>query len=221
MRYRPVLVAAPAEDPVTLEEVKAHLRVIERDENGAALPNEDDALITGLIKAAVTHLDGWTGVLGRCLVNQTWRQDSDTFTQCMRLPLGPVSEIVSVKYRNAEGQIATVAADEYAIETSAGGQSFLWFRSTYSRPSNLYDRAAVSVEFIAGYGAAADVPAALRHAIILMVQDMYRSTGDGLYLSRDSVDGVGEQQFSRPEAVSEVVRRAVDALTAPYRRVSL
>ena len=111
MKYRPVLVTAPAEDPVTLEEVKAHLRVIERDENGAALPNEDDALITALIKAAVTHLDGWTGVLGRCLVDQTWRLVYDAFTQCMRLPIGPVSAIVSVKWRNADGQLATVAAE--------------------------------------------------------------------------------------------------------------
>lgn len=204
MKYRPVLVTAPAADPVTLEEVKAHLRVIEWDESGAALPNEDDALITGLIKAAVTHLDGWTGTLGRCLVDQTWRQDSDTFTQCMRLPLGPVSEIVTVKYRNAEGQIATVAAENYALETSAGGQSYLWFRSSYSRPSNLYDRAAVQVEFIAGYGAAADVPQALKHAMLMMIGHWYENR-----------EGVA--MGSSPTTVP----LAVDALISPFRRVSV
>lgn len=204
MKYRPVLVTAPAEDPVTLEEVKAHLRVIERDENGVALPNEDDELITALIKAAVTHLDGWTGVLGRCLVDQTWRQDYDAFTQCMRLPLGPVQSIVSVKWRNAEGQIATVAADDYTLETSAGGQSRVWFRSSYSRPSSLYDRAAVSVEFVAGYGAPADVPQALKHAMLMLVGHWYENR-----------EGVA--MGSSPATVP----LAVDALISPFRTVSV
>ena len=63
--HRPVLVTPPAETPVSRTEAKAHLRV---DGTG------DDDLIDGLIDAAVAHLDGYTGILGRCMVTQTWRQ---------------------------------------------------------------------------------------------------------------------------------------------------
>lgn len=45
----PVRTAAPAELPITLAEAKAHCRVDYTD---------DDAFITSLIGAAVSHLDG-------------------------------------------------------------------------------------------------------------------------------------------------------------------
>lgn len=60
----PVLVTPPALQLVTLDEAKLHCRVDHAD---------DDTLIAGYIAAAVGHLDGWTGVLGRCIMPQTWR----------------------------------------------------------------------------------------------------------------------------------------------------
>jgi hypothetical protein len=60
----PVLVTAPAGVPVTVAEAKEHLRVDH---------SADDTLISGLISAAVGHLDGWSGVLGRCIMSQVWR----------------------------------------------------------------------------------------------------------------------------------------------------
>lgn len=51
---------------VSLSELKAHLRV-----DG----DEDDTLIMALEQSAVAHLDGWRGVLGRCILHQTWQVD--------------------------------------------------------------------------------------------------------------------------------------------------
>jgi uncharacterized phiE125 gp8 family phage protein len=51
---------------VTRDEAKAHCR-IDHD--------EEDALIDLYIAAAVAHLDGWKGVLGRCIMTQEWRQE--------------------------------------------------------------------------------------------------------------------------------------------------
>src|SRR5690606_10673336 len=70
--HRPVRVTPPAIQPVTLAEAKLHLRVDHDDE---------DALISNLIQAATGHLDGWTGILGHCLVEQVWRQDHDRFAR--------------------------------------------------------------------------------------------------------------------------------------------
>ena len=58
-----ILITAPGRYPVTLEETKAHLRV-ETD--------DDDAYLDSLIEMATACLDGASGLLGRCLVQQTW-----------------------------------------------------------------------------------------------------------------------------------------------------
>lgn len=60
----PILVTAPLEQPVTLGDLKAHLRVDGDDE---------DDLIEAYAAAAVAYLDGWSGVLGRCIMPQIWR----------------------------------------------------------------------------------------------------------------------------------------------------
>ncbi|TPW28605.1 phage gp6-like head-tail connector protein [Martelella alba] len=60
----PTLVTAPADQPVTLDEAKAHLGVDFAD---------DDGLIDAFIQAATAYLDGYRGVLGRCIMFQTWQ----------------------------------------------------------------------------------------------------------------------------------------------------
>ena len=60
----PVLVTAPTGQPVTLGELKVHLRVTN---------DAEDDLIEAYAAAAVAYLDGWSGVLGRCLMPQTWQ----------------------------------------------------------------------------------------------------------------------------------------------------
>lgn len=62
----PVLVTPPTATPVGLSDLRAHLRVYHTDE---------DARIEALQAAAVAWLDGWTGVLGRAIMPQTWQQD--------------------------------------------------------------------------------------------------------------------------------------------------
>lgn len=59
----PVLVTPPASHPITIDEAKLHCRIDH---------NDDDTLIEAYIGAAVGHLDGWTGILGRCIMPQTW-----------------------------------------------------------------------------------------------------------------------------------------------------
>lgn len=164
--YRPVLVEAPAILPISVEEVKQALRID---------ADEDDAQIEREIRSAVAHYEGWTGILGICLVEQTWRQDFDGFG-CLFLPLGPVIAIASLSWRNRQGQIVTVDQDEYTLRTDAAGRSFVRFRDAYQRPSDLYESAAVQVEYKAGWPVAdgdSTVPEDIITAIILRVQLAY------------------------------------------------
>lgn len=174
--HRPVLVTAPAALPVSLEEMKQALRIIERDGDDAMLPHDDDDLIEDEIRSAVSHYEGWTGILGIALSEQVWRQDFDRFGRCLPLALGPAIATVAVRWRNRAGQIATVNQAEYAFVTDAGGASFIRFRNSYSFPGDLYERGAVQVEYRAGWpvmDGKSTVPPDIRTAIKFRVQMAY------------------------------------------------
>lgn len=175
------LVAAPAETPVSLTEAKAHVRVDGTDE---------DALLTMYLDAAVAHLDGAEGVLGRCMVTQTWDYTTDTFPKA--LPLPALQSVTSITYRDADGAEQTLAAEDYMVS----GQVL-----TYpdGPPATDGYPGAVTVRFVAGYGDATDVPAALKAAILLYVGDLYANR-----------EARGEQLFDNPAAA---------ALIRPYKRV--
>lgn len=191
--HAPVRTAAPAATPVSVAEAKAHLRVENSDE---------DTLIAGLVNAATSHLDGWSGVLGRALVTQTWRQDFDAFSRKMRLPLFPVASVTSVTYRDANGATQTVAAENYSLLADERG-AFVGLVWDFDPPILYDDGPAVSVTYVAGT-AAADVPAAIKHAILLMV---------GHWFANREAVVTGTIAVNLP--------MTVDALLAPLRRIGV
>lgn len=81
----PRRVSPPAGAIVALADLKAHLRVEFED---------DDAHISSLEAAAVAWLDGWHGVLGRCLSPQIWEVDMPKGGP-HRLPLPDVAEVAT------------------------------------------------------------------------------------------------------------------------------
>lgn len=163
----PVRTVPPAVPVVTLDEIKQMLHVDHSD---------DDHLLTGLLAAAHNHLDGFTGILGRALINQTWRQDFKDFS-CgpLFLPLLPVTKAddIAVKYYDGDNAQQDLDAGTYALFTDARG-AYLSLAPGMSWPG-VYSRSdGVSVTFVAGYGPnASDVPAALQTAIMLHVQMHY------------------------------------------------
>lgn len=166
----PVLITPPAEQPVSLAEAKAHLRVTS---------NDDDALIGSLIKAATAKLDGYSGLLGRALVTQTWAIDLDRFGDRLRLPLRPIQSIETVKYYDAAGAQQTLAGASYALLADAIG-SYVALVPDASWPSTYGRSDAVRVTFVAGYGDPEDVPEPLRLAIKVHVQMHYDPDGERL-----------------------------------------
>lgn len=188
-----LLLATPASDqPVSLAEAKAHLRVT----NSA----EDD-MITGLVAAATAHLEGRNGILGRALLTQTWEMRIDAFpTRAggrIELPFPPLQSVAWIKYLDSNGTEQTIDPALYSVDAQhmvgrvrpAYGQSW---------PATLADDGAVRIRFVAGYGTAAAVPQALKQAILLLVGHWW--------MNREAVGQAGG-----PQAL------AVEALTSPYR----
>ena len=187
MGYR--LVTAPATLPVTLAEAKAQCRVDHSDE---------DALLNRLIGAATAYLDGRTGILGRCLITQTWELVLDGFpADAIEIPLGPVQSVVSVTYVDTAGGTQTVAASDYYVDTSSLSA---WVAPEITWPQTLQAPNVMRVQFVAGYGAApANVPEPIRHAILLLVGHWYQH--------RETVS----------PGPTASVPMAFDALIAPFR----
>lgn len=190
----PILVTPPVKDPVTLEEAKAHLSILEDDGwNG---------LIEGYIKAATSYLDGYSGILGRCLITQTWKVNLCSWPASMlELPLSPVqpdSAIVRYWYTT---QLA-LGTSNYRLHVN-GLPPYLEWTQTVVLPTYDIRDDAIEVEFVCGYGDnPSDVPAAIRHAIMLLIAHWFEN--------REPVN-VGNITTNLP--------LAFDALIAPFRRV--
>lgn len=158
----PVLVTPPAALPLTLAAAKRHLRVDH--------PDEDEGVLR-TIEAAVSHLDGWTGVLGRALITQTWRQDFPCWADLLPLRLAPVQS-AAVEYDDADGVATALDPALWTLGADRRDPAIL------RKPAAEYPALGetpwpVRVTFVAGYGLASAVPPGLRHALLLLVGGMH------------------------------------------------
>ncbi len=183
----PVLVTPPAAMPVDLADVKTLARVDGTDE---------DVLIHDFCRAAVAYLDGWSGILGRCLVTQVWDQSFDGFpaSDRLRLPFPNVTA-ATITYRDGADQVQTLTSGWSVVSDDAG--SVIVLQDGLSWPATAMRADAVTVRMTAGYGGPAQVPPSLKLAIRLKAAALYD-------------DRTGHE---KPSAMFE-------ALIAPYRRVT-
>lgn len=157
----PVQTVAPATSPVTVAEAKEHLRVTADDE---------DTLIAAMIDAAVSYLDGWNGILGRCIVTQTWRQDTADFPDDLRLPF-PNAQSVVIAYSDAANADQTYSGANYQLVNGPGAGRII-LGANKSWPS-VYDKPnAVRITMVCGF---TTVPPALKMAILLHVGALYEN----------------------------------------------
>ena len=157
---------APAVEPVTVAEAKAHLRVDTSD---------DDTYIGTLVTAAREWVEAY---LDRTLVNTQWRLRLERFPidsqYPIDLPRPPVvssgtATAVTITYTADTGGTATLSTAQFRVQRfETPGRVTTVYGGTW--PAGMEDNDAVVVTWWAGYGATgASVPAAIRHAILLLV----------------------------------------------------
>lgn len=179
---------APAGLPVSVEEAKAHLRI-----DG----DHDDTVLARMIAAAVDHLDGAKGILGRALMMQSWRWTLDGFPdrpgEPLQIPLCPLISVDHVAYQVDGGGVGFWLEFEVDTDSEPGrlapvfGQSWPRGRRTPIK--------AVQIDFTAGYATAGDAPESIRQALLQIVAVWY--------------DNRGATSFDLPGCASEI--------TAPLR----
>ena len=148
----------PSAEPVSLAEAKLHLRVDHDDE---------DALISALISAARVDCEER---LQRTLVTTGWTWTLDSFCGDGFVPRPPLVAVAGIRYFDASGAARDIPPEEYRADTSSDPGRI---EPVSSWPATQDRLAAVTVEFSAGYGAPADVPAPIRQWVLLAIGDMY------------------------------------------------
>lgn len=159
-----VLSAGPTEEPVALEDLKAHCRVEITD---------DDDLINALGIAAREKVELDTG---RVLCSQTWLLKGNGFPSSdstpIELDMPPLQSVSSIAYVDTDGVAATWDDAEYQVDTaSQPGRILPAYGESYPTARDQYN--SVTVTFVCGYGASYDVPRALKHAIKILVGTWY------------------------------------------------
>ena len=186
-----VMTSGPALEPVSLAEAKAHLRV-----DGTA----EDALIQSLIVTSRLHVEA---ALGLALITQSWSYFLDRWPKSARLvlPLRPVAAVSHVRVWNEEGVAETLSPSLFLLDGHGMPPRLVAIAgSPPLSPGRVVN--GIEVAFTAGFGAApGDVPATIRHALLLLVAHWYEN--------REPVE-IGAGVNAVPAMVSD--------LLAPYRR---
>jgi uncharacterized phiE125 gp8 family phage protein len=162
------LFTAPATEPISLDEAKAHCRVDTDDENG---------LFDNWIAAAREHVETHTR---RALITQTWDSKLDAFPcdgGAIWLPFPPVSSVTSITYTATDGTSTTWSSSLYDTELPSGPKAARarivpGYAEYY--PSTRSEINAVTVRFVCGYGGAGDVPSGLKAAMLLLIGQWFR-----------------------------------------------
>jgi uncharacterized phiE125 gp8 family phage protein len=189
-----VLTSGPAVEPVTLAEAKAHLRI-----DGTA----EDTLIASLIITSRLHIEA---ALGLALITQAWSYFIDAWPLGaeLTLPLRPVDSVVAVKLYAADETVSIVPADTYLLD-GAGSPPRLVRKASLVWPKPGRVANGIEIAFVAGFGdTAADVPAPLRQAILLLVAHWHEH--------REPI-AIGAPGVPVPPMVADLLQ--------PYRRIRL
>lgn len=159
----------PFEEPVTLEEAKAQLRVDFDDE---------DAMISGYISGARETVEEETG---RALITQTLELGLGSFptSDRIRLPGGTLQSVDSFKYTDSgETEYTLVAGTDYIVNQFIEPAEVVLPFSAIWPVSVLSTASPVRIRFTCGYGSAEDVPVRAKQAILMLVGDWYMNRED-------------------------------------------
>ncbi|MEQ8696105.1 MAG: head-tail connector protein [Bauldia litoralis] len=187
------LITGPALEPVSLADVKAHLRVDGGDE---------DALLTAAIVSARVHVESATR---RVLIEQGWRIYYDAWPRrrIVRLPVAPLMSVDAVTIYDAAGDPQAVDAEDYEADVAASPARLVLAANAPTPVGRAVN--GIEIDVTAGYGATSvDVPAALRQAVLMLVAHWYEHRG-----------AVGH------DLAVLVAPLGFEALIAPYRLLSL
>jgi uncharacterized phiE125 gp8 family phage protein len=163
----------PTVDAVTVSEAKAQVGI-------AAAVTAYDSQIATMLAACIEWFEQETR---RAFITQTWQMTLSAFPlgdEPIILPRPPLISVTSVAYVDADGASQTLGASSYLVRTKSnpGG---IWLAYNGSWPTTHPEEPeAVTVTYVAGYGATMDsLPVLARHGVLLLFDHWWRNRGGG------------------------------------------
>lgn len=189
------VVTPPGATPVSLLEAKVHLRLEE---------SLDDSYVSTLIEAARSYVEK---TCERALVRTTVELTTaapETWGAVVRLVGGALqstADVLSVTYLDTADVVQTLPLADVAVVLGGDATpSLLLPAYGVSWPLMSERPDALRVQYRVGWATAAEVPAPLRHAVLLMLSQLY--------------------EHRTPEVtgtIASTLALSLDALMAPYR----
>lgn len=189
-----VQTSAPAVEPITLDEAKAHLRLD---------TNDDDALIRSLILTSRLHIEV---ALGLALITQGWScffdrwpakagatlepvgagftlRERTVFTDpgsdAIVLPISPVRSVDAIRVYTEDGTFVGIPPDAFTADLVSRHPRIVRKSSTdLPHPGRRLN--GIEIAVTCGFGASpADVPQPIRQALLLLVAHWYEHRDPG------------------------------------------
>jgi len=170
-----ILVMAPDFQPVTLDEVKEHLRI--------DYPEMDqDLYLQGLLDSAVDQIEK---KLNRRLITQTVDVLVESWPDVWQiLPYGQTQSIGQIECVDVDGNAQVIPQDTYVLYFSGTDSARIVFNDKLNLPFILLG-SQITIRLVCGYGdTGASVPASIRAAIKLLVGDMFDGEDSTLAVDR-------------------------------------
>lgn len=136
------VVTPPAFEPITVAELKDHLRI------GSAL-TMDDVLLAALIRSVRGYAEGY---MQRSLVERTLELTLCNFPYVIEIPYPPLRSVTHIKYVDSDGVLQTVDSATYQIDAyREPGLIKPAYQETWPTDVRTSDFNAVQVRYVSGY----------------------------------------------------------------------
>lgn len=177
--------------PIDLEDVKNHLRITPGE-------TKDDIYLQGLIETAAARVEEMTN---RAMTRRTLKIYFDEWPEddFFELPFPPLSTSTDavLKYVDVDSSTVTVSSTAYKLDAvSEPGRLILDYDEDWPS-AQLHNVNPISIQYSCGYKGSTAVPQQLKHAMKLIIHDLYEN--------RESVV-VGQTVNKIPDAVQSLVR---------------
>ena len=190
-----VITTEPSIEPVTLDEIKTHLRGIDHSDH--------DDLLNGLIKSARQRIEK---ILDRALVQQTRTAyyKNWSINGVIELP-NPIQSVDSVKYTDVDDSEETFNAENYKVDAaSEPGRIVLGYNKSWPSATLHPVEYPIEIQYVCGYEPddssppdyTINIPSPILTAIKLDVDLKYNMP---------------------PEKLAEYTDNAIESLLMPYK----
>lgn len=157
------IITPVATEPITIAEVRQHLRLPEN--------STEDALLMSLITTARSFCENYTR---RALAEQTLEAYLDRFpvSGVIVLPCPPLRSVIEIGYKDSTGEESILPTADYLVDADYEPGRVLPAYGTIWPVFTPYPTSPIRIRFVAGYW---ELPVSIRLAMLLLIGHWYEN----------------------------------------------